>query len=45
MTTSSPGQAIRPVGAVASKLPVAARVFAGGSSAVVKLGEMAGRMS
>ncbi len=43
--TSSSAQATPPVGAVTSKVTVAARVFAGGSSAVVKLGEMAGRLS
>lgn len=45
MTTSSPAQAIPPVGAVASKITAAARVFAGGAPAVATLSEMAGRRS
>ena len=43
--TSSSAQATPPVGAVASKVTAAAMVFAGGSPAVAKLGEVAGRMS
>lgn len=45
MTTSSPAQAISPVGAIASKITPAASVVAGGAPAVAALREMAGRRS
>lgn len=45
MTTSSPAQAIPPVGAAASKITAAARVVAGGAPTVATMSGMAGWMS